>query len=185
MNEITRQNKKRIVAVLVAMLVITFALLLNIIFQFGIVGKLVMNCFLITGYSLFAFFLIDPILQVNPIRYVEKPVIQEVVRYIEKPVQIPMENRTIEVVEKPVFQEVIRYVDRPVYLTESKTKLHIKKYNFMGSTQTRTYHKRNCKFGKMLKKKYKLQNDHKSFFKRKHYKACKTCMKNKNIKKKK
>ena len=180
MNELilTKQVKKIMVAVIVAVMVITLAVLMSIIFQFGIVGNLVMSWFFTTAYALFAFFLVDPIVKVNPIQYVEKPVIQEVIRIVERqvPIQIPMESKTIEVVEKPVIQEVIRYIEKPVYISEPRTKLNIKKYNFIGSTETKTYHKRNCKFSKMLKKKYKLQNDSKSFFKRKHYKACKACI---------
>jgi hypothetical protein len=144
-----------------------------------------MSWLLTTAFALFAFFLIDPVVKINPVRYVEKPVIQEVIQIVEKPtvreIQIPMENRVIEVVEKPVIQEVIRYVDRPVYTTiEKQTKrLNIPKFKFLGSTQTRTYHKRTCKFSKMLKKKFKLQSNSASFFKKKHYNACKTCLKNK------
>jgi hypothetical protein len=148
-----------------------------------------MSWILTTAYALFAFFMIDPRININPVQYVDRPVVERVIQVVEKPIikeiQIPMENRIIEVIEKPVIQEVIKYVDRPVYRTiEKKTrKINIPKFNFIGSTQTKTYHKRTCKFSKMLKNKFKLHSNNASFFKKKHYKACKTCLKSKKVKK--
>jgi len=84
---------------------------------------------------------------------------------------------------KEIIKEVIKEVpvERIVYRTIEKQhkKLNIPKFKFIGSTQTKTYHNRNCKFSKMLKNKYKLHSNSKVFFKRKHYKACKVCVKRK------
>lgn len=180
---ITNHTKTTLIAIIVAIMAIIIAILTSIAFQFNLVANLVMSWLITTAYAIFAFFLIDPVINVNPIRFIEKSVPQDVIQIIEKPVikeiQIPMENKVIEVVEKEVIREVP--VDRIVYKTIQKKqrKLNIPKFDYIGSTQTMTYHKRNCKFSKMLKKKFKLQSNSKAFFKRKHFKACKTCLDNK------
>jgi hypothetical protein len=46
---------------------------------------------------------------------------------------------------------------------------------YIGSTQTKTYHKSSCRLAKLIKPKFKLSNDKKTFFK--NYKACKVCLK--------
>ena len=184
---ITNQARKIMITLIVGVLVIVLALLSSILLNFNLLENVVMSWILTTAYALFAFFMVDPIVRVNPVQIVEKPVVQEIIKIVEKPVfreiQIPMENKVIEVVEKPVIQEVIREVpvERIVYRTIERKhkKLNIPKFNFIGSTQTRTYHKRTCKFSKMLKKKFKLHSNSKAFFKRKHFKACKTCLKKK------
>lgn len=187
MNElpITIGTKKIILSIIVGIMVIIIAILTSITFQFTLMASVVMSWLLTTAYALFAFFLINPVIKINPIQNLEKPVIQEVIKYVDRPVikeiQIPIENKTIEVVEKIVIKEVPVEVEKIVYRTIEKAHraLNIPRYEFLGSTQTKTYHKRTCKFSKMLKRKYKLQSNSKSFFKRKHFKACKTCLKNK------
>ena len=180
-NSIARQRERAAVAIIVGLMVIVSAVLMSIIFEFGIVGNLVMSWILTAAYAIFAFFLIEPVINVNPVRTIEKPVIQEVVRVIERPIQIPMENRVIEVVDRPVIREVpvevivkknvIRYIER------KHKKLNIPKFKFIGSTEAKTFHKRTCRFSKLIKKKYKTHSNAKAFFKKKHYHACKSCLK--------
>jgi hypothetical protein len=194
----TKHILKALVAVIVGAMVVTLALLISISFKFGIVGNLVTSWILTTAYAIFAFFLIEPTIKVNPTRFIDRPVVQEVIREvpveveriveIEKlvPIQIPMENKTIEVVEKPVYYETIKevQVEVPVevekrvtrYIERKHKKLNIPHFDYIGSTQTKTYHKRTCKFSKMLKNKYKLHSNSKAFFKRKHYHACEACI---------
>ena len=179
------QTKKIATVIIVGMMVIIIAIITSILFEFSIVANVTMSWILTTAYALFTFFMVEPI--VSPMKYIEKPLINEVVRYVEKivekpvikEIQIPMENKTIEVVEMPVIKEVIRYIERPTVKIERPIKkLNIQKFEFIGSIQTKKYHKRSCKFSKMLKRKYKLHSNQKSFFEKKHYKACKTCLKN-------
>jgi len=157
------------------------AILTSITFKFNTLGNVVMSWLLTTAYAIFSFFLIEPVVEVKPVQYVEKPIVQETIRVVEKqvPIQIPIENRVIEVVEKPVIQrvEIPVEVEKPVYIREERIKLNIPKYNFVGSTETKTFHKRNCKFSKLIKKKYKVHNNNKSFFKKKHFHGCKACIK--------
>jgi len=180
------KHGKNIVIVLLGMLVIVFIALVTLALKLTTVQTLVLSWVLTTVYATFGILVIDP--RVNPVQIVEKEVVREV--FVDRPVmvdrevikevpiQIPMENKTIQVVEKEV--EVPVYRDKIVYKTEyierEKKKLNIPKYEFLASTQTKTYHKRSCKFSKLIKNKYKIQSDDKSTFKRKHYKACKACL---------
>jgi len=169
-------TNKIVIAILVAAIVIVSAVLASVLLKFDLITNLVMSWVLTAFYALFAFFLVDPVIQLNPVKTVEKPVYQEVVKLVEKPVikeiQVPVENTVIKVVEKEVPVEKIVYKEIP------HRKLNIPKFKFIGSTQTRTYHARNCKFSKMLKRKFKLHSNSRLFFKKKHYKACRTCLKN-------
>jgi hypothetical protein len=198
--------RKAFIAIIFGIMTVIIAILLTTLLNFNLVQNLVMAWILTALFAIFAFFLIDPKIKANPIQYVEKPIKEEIIKIVEKPVyvdkeiikvvekpiikevQVPIENKVIEVIEKPVYidREVIREVpvDREVIRTirtqsPKKTNLNIPKFEFIGSTQTRKYHRRNCKFIKMLKKKYKLHSNNKMFFKKKHYKACKTCIKKK------
>ena len=171
--------KKALIASVVGLMVVTLALLLSVIFQFGLTANLVMSWILTTAYAIFAFFLIQPEVRINPIQYVEKPVIQEVERIVEKevPIQIPMENRVIEVVEKPVYFPVEKIKIVKVRVNARHKKLNIPKFKYLGSKETKRYHKRTCKFSKLIKRNYKIHSNSKAMFKRKHFKACKACMK--------
>ncbi len=215
---IDNRTRKTLIAVIVGMMAIVTAILISISLKLNIVQNLVMGWIITTFYALFSFFLIDPVVQMYPVREVEKKVYQDRIKIVEKPVieeiQIPVENRTVEVIDREVIKEVekqvieeiqipvenrtvevidrpvaiqipvenrtVEVIDRIVYRTKrKKKKLNIPKFKFIGSTQTKTYHKRNCKFSKMLKNKYKLHSNSKAFFKKKHFKACKVCIKKK------
>jgi len=209
---ITKKTRNTIIAILVGIMVIIAAVLISITLKFGLVENLVMSWILTTLYALIAFFLIDPTVQITPVKVVERPVYQEVIEEIQipienrvvevvdrpiiRPIQIPIENRVVEVVDRPIIRpiqipienRVVEVVDRPVikevpvekivYKTVEKEhkKLNIPKFKFIGSTQTKTYHKRSCKFGRMLKNKYKLHSNSQDLFIGKHYKACRTCI---------
>lgn len=179
--------KIALIAIVSGMMVVALALLISLTFQFNLVQNLVMSWILTTGYAIFAFFLIQPIVKVNPVEYIEKQVIQqvEVPVEVEKevikevPVQIPVENKTIEVVEKPVYIpiEKIKIVRKIIKQKQRARKLNIPKYKFIGSKETRTFHSRYCRLGKLIKKKYKVHSNTKISFKRKHFKGCKICIK--------
>ena len=217
---ICKKTRNTIIALVVGMMIIIAAILVSWNLHFNLVENLVMSWILTTVYALIAFFLIEPTVQINPVRVVERPVYQEVIKEIQvpvekkvveivekpiiKPIQIPIENKTIEVVERPVIKtiqipvenrvvevvekEVIKEVPVPVEKIVYRTierehkKLNIPKFEFVGSIQTKTYHKRNCKFSRMLKRKYKLHSNSQEFFKNKHYHACGTCLKKENKK---
>ena len=175
--ELKRKTIKILIALLVAALVVILAILISLIFKFNTLQSVVLSWILTAIYGFFAVLLVEPriIQKIEVERIIEKPVetkVYEIVNkpfpvYIEKPVQIPMENKTIEVVEKQV----------PVYIEKPRKKLNIPKYKFLGSVKTRTFHKKTCRLGKLIKKKFKLSANKKIFFQKKHFKACKVCLK--------
>jgi hypothetical protein len=97
------------------------------------------------------------------VSFITQPVIKE--RIIRKPVFYEL--------EKPIIKEVITPVDRPVLLRSDRKN---KKYAYIGSSQTKVFHKKNCRFGKLIKKKYKVLGNDLNYFIAKDFKSCKVCM---------
>ncbi len=165
-------SKNILVILIVAVLVVLFAILASLVFNLNLVQSITMSWVLTTVYSLFAFFTLDNKVIRQTERIVERPVevIREVIR--EVPIQIPMENNTVEVVEKIVTREV------PVYIRSEKIrkKISVPRDNYLASSETKRYHTKSCKFGKLIKTKYKIHNNRLAFFKKKHFKACKMCI---------
>ncbi|MDP2628951.1 MAG: hypothetical protein Q8P15_03580 [Nanoarchaeota archaeon] len=153
-------NKNILVAILVAVLVVLLATLISLIFNLSVVQAITMSWILTTFYSLFAFFIIDnkEIIQIESERIIEKPI--EVIREF-----IPFENQEIREVPAYIPETIIRR--KPLF----------KKYDYVASSETKTYHKKNCRFGKLIKKKYKMFNNDYLFFNKKDFKACKICLK--------
>jgi len=138
---------------------------------------------LIIIYAIILFFLLEPRLlreiRTTEIRTFEKPVIKEIVKEVPRDV--------VREVIKEVPRDVIREVEKPVTKTITKTvyvpqprkKLDIPKYNFLGSSETKVYHTRNCRFGKLIKKKYKVSSNFENHFKNRKYRGCKVCIQKK------
>lgn len=102
---------------------------------------------------------------------------KEVIKEIEKPIYIEKEVEKPVYIDRPVDREVIREVPKHIYVQSPRTHLNIPKYEFLGSTETKTYHQRNCRLSKLIKKKYKLSNNFESFFQKKKFSPCKMCIK--------
>ncbi len=121
---------------------------------------------LVIFYSVFLFFIVEKRIHIHfqeIEKIVEKPIMQEVI--VEKPVEI--------------FKEVVREIDRPIYITNPRKKLDIPKYEYVGSNEEMRYHKRTCRFSKLIKKKYRVNNNDEKYFIRHGYIACKSCIKKK------
>ena len=179
------KNRNSIVAVLVGALTILIVLMISFIFNFNLVENLVLGWIFTTIFAVFAFFLInDKIVIQEKVKYVDRPFevekIKEVIREVPVAYQIPIENKTIEVVDRPVFRDVVREVPVRFEVERPRTKnLNIPKWEYVASSQERRYHKRKCRFGKLIKNKFKVHSHSQAFFKRKKYKACKMCIKRK------
>lgn len=61
-------------------------------------------------------------------------------------------------------------------------KVEIPHYDYIGSTQTRTYHIKTCRLAKLIKPKFKLMNNSTLFFKKRKFRACKMCVRRKKKK---
>jgi hypothetical protein len=90
-------------------------------------------------------------------RNVRRPMIREIIREVEKPLMI----------EEPIKEDV------PL---KKKGRVAVVKANYVGSTQTRTYHTNRCRLGKLIKSKYRLSDNDTGFFKKRKFKACKICI---------
>ena len=153
-------------------------------FDLSLLSAIAMVSIFIAFYSMFLFFLIEPqILREVQKREVrtqtyEKPVIKEVVKEV------------IKEIEKPEVREVIKRIESPekrrsktIYITKARKKIKFSKYDFFGSTETKTYHKNTCRLGKLIKSKYKETGNTKRHFLTRGYKACKVCLNPKKAKK--
>ena len=127
------------------------------IFELEIRNALILSLIAVTIYAVILFFLLEP--------SILREVKSVMVRTVEKPVEV------IRTVEKPVEKEVIKRV----YVEAPRKKLNIPKYEYVGSSETKTFHKRNCRLGKLIKRKYKVSNNSASYFKAKGFKPCKVC----------
>jgi uncharacterized membrane protein len=78
--------------------------------------------------------------------------------------------------DKPLIEQSIKPVVEEVLVESPKKKLDIPHYEYIGSMQTRTYHLRNCRLGKLVKKKYQLSNNSLEFFKKRKFRPCKICI---------
>jgi len=96
-------------------------------------------------------------------------VIREVIRTVDRPVV----KRVIE----PIYIErgAQKRVIQPVYIEKPRKKLNIPKYDYFGSTETKTYHKSSCRFRKLIKRKYQVSNNSPTYFKSRKFKPCKLC----------
>jgi predicted membrane protein len=60
-------------------------------------------------------------------------------------------------------------------LKKEEPKKELIKDKYVGSTQTKVYHNASCRLAKLIKPKFKISSNDKSFFK--NYKECKICLK--------
>jgi hypothetical protein len=136
-------------------------------FNLDLKNVLILFLITITIYAIILFFLLEPSIlreiKSVTVRTIEKPF--EVIKTVEKPVEV------IKTVEKPVEKEVIKRV----YIETPRKKLNIPKYEYVGSSETKIFHKRNCRLGKLIKRKNKISNNSADYFKSKGFKSCKIC----------
>jgi hypothetical protein len=109
--------------------------------------------------------------QVEKKVFVDRPVEKKV--FVDRPVEKEVQVHKEVVVEKPVVSKVY------IPLGGHRDTVSTPRYNFVASTETLVYHKRNCRFGKLIKGKYKLTSNSEGSFKRKKFRPCKVCMEKK------
>ena len=162
-------NQKNIlIAILSSIFVVIFEFVA--VFFVGLLRPyaLFLGFVLIIIYAIFLFFLLEPKLMREIIRTevisVERPVIKEIVKEVPRDI--------VREVQKPVTQTLTK----TVYVPIPRKKLEIPKYDYVGSSETKTFHTRNCRFGKLIKRKYKVSNNSKVYFTGRKYAPCKVCI---------
>ena len=181
-NERIIERKKPVaLMIILGIMVIDIAVIISLVGNFDLVQNLIMGWVFSMVYAIlmFLFFGGQTILERNVDNYseVEKKIMHVVPG--EKELEIfAVDNPIVKVVEKPVIKKV--YIEVPkekiVYKERSIKKLNILKYKYFGSKETKTYHSRNCRFRKLIKKKYQLSSNSEAFFKKKKFKKCKLCL---------
>lgn len=182
-----------LIAVIALLLIIVGIILTSIVFEFNTTEVLTMSILLAIFYCVILFILAMK----KNVREVKTMEVRTVAPTVKQAVEQPMVQDFTpiipSVVEKPVIRTRTIYktkIVRPkpivktVYKTRYKTrivkpvvkKLNIPKFNYIGSTQTRTYHTRNCRLGKLVKKKFKLMDNRPDFFQKRKFRACKVCI---------
>jgi hypothetical protein len=111
------------------------------------------------------------------IQRIEVPVIKTVIKEVE--VEKPVFRDVVRTVEKPVIREVIKEVPviKRIFVERPKKKaIPQEHFEYVGSTEEKTYHHHTCRFSKLIKKKYLLKNNNAAYFKARKFKKCKMCM---------
>jgi hypothetical protein len=173
-----------LIAGIVGVLVILFAVITSFTLNLELIENLIMSWILTTFYGVFALFLVrnefypQRTVEIETPIYIDRPVIHEIIREVNVPIQIPVENKTIEVVEKPVIQrvEVPVYRNRNVYIEKKREKINPIHFNYIASSEAKRFHTRFCRLGKLIKNKFKIHDNNQSYFIKKHFKACKVCI---------
>jgi len=90
-------------------------------------------------------------------------------------------KKETKVIEKQVIKEVpkqvIHEVEKRIYYTKTpKTKKPARKYQYVGSSKSKSYHNKKCRFSKLIKGKHRLTSRTQGFFQLKRFKPCKVCI---------
>ncbi|MAG39850.1 hypothetical protein CMI41_02705 [Candidatus Pacearchaeota archaeon] len=163
-----------ILSVVLAALLALFGIAIEVLVSFNTEQRVLFWAILAFAFAIFMPLLV-PTRETRIIKLVgRQETVHETIKEVEKPVThvVEVEKPVVQIVEKPVIK----------YREKKKKKLNIPKYDFLGSNDTMTYHKRGCRFSKLIKQKHKLSNNNENFFKKAGFKKCQVCMPNKRKK---
>jgi len=176
-------NRNILFAVFIGVIVIFVQFSFVFFFELGLRDSLIIGFVLILFYGIFLIFLIEPRV-IREIHNLEVKTIQK--QTPQQTLSVRQEIKPTPISEPLIPKEVIRTIERPVerivekrvpiYIQTPRKKLNIPKYDYLGSTESMTFHTRNCRLGKLIKKKYKISNNSKSYFIGKKFKPCKVCI---------
>ena len=152
-----REEGNVFVAVIVAILLVVMGLLFIFGFEFTSSQLIFFLALIVAFYIIVLSFLFEP---------------KKVVEVIKRMVRTETVERH-RIIEKPV----IRTIERPVEIEKPVKKPEKPKFKYIGSTQTKTYHKSSCRLGRLIKDKYKLESNDVDFFIKKKFKPGKACFK--------
>ena len=127
-----------------------------ILFDLNVTELVIVSAFLLIFYLILLVFLLQSTTTryVHRTKFVENPVIKEIVREVEKPV------------------EVIREVEKPVYIqVEPVTKpTKGKRYDFVASVETKVVHPASSRLARLIRPKNRLYGDDLEAFIKRGYK---------------
>ncbi|MBR9704616.1 hypothetical protein GOV12_04335 [Candidatus Pacearchaeota archaeon] len=165
-----REEGNKLIAVIVGVLL----LIISIIIIFGLnlnTGQIIVFILIILGfYVIVISFLFE--------RKLIKEIYNSITNTVDRPVVMIKEiNKgkrinVIHEVPKPIIHRVITPVDRPVIIKGKP----VPRYEYSGSTETKTFHKNTCRFSRLIKRKYKIYSNNSGFFIKKRFRPCKVCI---------
>lgn len=162
-------REKRIVGIgnllfsfLIGFIIIISFVLLILFLSLDTFKSVILAAILIIIYSIILFFLLEP------------EFLKEITKTTVKTIREPVIHEVI--VEKPVVEQVMHETEKTIYVTNPRKNLNIPRYEYLGSSETKTYHKKSCRLGKLIKKKYKVVGNDPNFFLKNNYKPCKICI---------
>ena len=83
---------------------------------------------------------------------------------------LKLSKRRTKIIPKTIIKEI----EKPIIIKEpQKREL---KFKYYGSTKSKTYHLRKCRFSGMIKQKYLIEKNSNAHFKKNKFHACKNCM---------
>ncbi len=80
--------------------------------------------------------------------------------------------------KSPAMEEFDREYQEAKVNKDVAEKLEVVDEGFVGTEESKMYHKTSCRFAKLIKPKYRVEAD-KEFFKKKKFKPCSVCKPNK------
>lgn len=95
------------------------------------------------------------------------------------------DNRYLSIVNQAVEPVANKPVTRAPVMKGIPMQIPDAKYvkvNFIGSKMTNTYHKSNCRFSKLIKPEFRIENSNKSYFVKNKFKSCHSCISPRNSK---
>jgi hypothetical protein len=164
---------------LIAIACALFVIASTTTFQLDNYTSLILTAIVIGFYTIIFIFLLSPekVQRVyekeinDTIPRQVQPIVRTIVRTVEGPTVV---KRVVRTVKKPV----IRKVQVPIFLEKPKqikTPVHKETYDYVGSSLAQVYHKKSCRFSKLIKHKYQIKENDKKYFQLRGYKRCEYC----------
>jgi|GEM_PF-3413381 len=146
------------IALFTGVLFVCFLFLALLRFNLSLIASLTLACGLAGAYVVILPGLLTATrvreIRTHGITTIEKPIVRDVVH----------------VVEKRVPQQLVE-LRAPVLQTAPRVR-----FSFIGSIETKRFHKRGCRLSRLIKAKYKILRNSPAYFQTKRFKRCKVCL---------
>ncbi|MDP1695780.1 MAG: phage holin family protein [archaeon] len=163
-----------IIAFIIGAVLIIVEFLSVPVFKFSPLNAIILGLVLLVIYAVVLFFLLEP------------KVMREVFHTKTEIREVPKEVIVEKIVEKPITEKIIQRVytekevphiiERTVFKPVPVKPIDILNQAYVGSTETKVYHKRTCRLSKLIKDQYKIQSNNEEFFKDRKFRPCEVCV---------
>jgi ABC-type multidrug transport system fused ATPase/permease subunit len=157
------------IAVIIAFLFIVINLFSAVAFSFGVFEVLVLGIVSVVIYAFLLWFLVSYSGR-RPKGAVD---VKKSEVFAGRPSENPVSMYIPSEEGERLAEDIMNELNMPA------EKIEIPHYDYVGSSQTRTYHLKDCNLAKKIPAKFKLMNNGDLFFKKRKFKRCKICLKKK------